>query len=38
VKFLDSGPVQQISSNPEEMAQNSRLLEKKLLEFGVEAG
>jgi S-DNA-T family DNA segregation ATPase FtsK/SpoIIIE len=36
VKFLDSGPAQQISSNPEEMAQNSRLLEKKLLEFGVE--
>jgi S-DNA-T family DNA segregation ATPase FtsK/SpoIIIE len=36
VKFLDSGPAQQIRSNPEEMAQNSRLLEKKLLEFGVE--
>ncbi len=36
VKFLDSGPAQQIGSNPEEMAQNSRLLEKKLLEFGVE--
>ena len=36
VKFLDSGPAEQISSNPEETAQNSRLLEKKLLEFGVE--
>jgi S-DNA-T family DNA segregation ATPase FtsK/SpoIIIE len=36
VKFLDSGPAEPVSSSQEEMAQNSRLLEKKLLEFGVE--
>lgn len=36
VKFLDSGPAEPVSSTHEEMAQNSRLLEKKLLEFGVE--
>ena len=36
VKFLDSGPAEPVSSTQEEMAHNSRLLEKKLLEFGVE--
>jgi DNA segregation ATPase FtsK/SpoIIIE, S-DNA-T family len=35
-KFLDASPAEPQGSNHDEMAQNSRLLEKKLLEFGVE--
>ncbi len=35
-KFLDAPSAEPRGSNPDEMAQNSRLLEKKLLEFGVE--
>jgi S-DNA-T family DNA segregation ATPase FtsK/SpoIIIE len=36
VKLLDGGTAEPIGQNQEEMTQNSRLLEKKLLEFGVE--
>jgi len=35
-KFLDAPPGERVGSNQEEMAQNSQILEKKLLEFGVE--
>jgi S-DNA-T family DNA segregation ATPase FtsK/SpoIIIE len=35
-KFLDPAPHEPQGSSQDEMAQNSRLLEKKLLEFGVE--
>ena len=35
-KLLDAGPTDPAGSTPDEMAQNSRLLEKKLQEFGVE--
>ena len=35
-KFLDAAPHEPQGSSQDEMAQNSRLLEKKLLEFGVE--
>jgi S-DNA-T family DNA segregation ATPase FtsK/SpoIIIE len=35
-KFLDAPSAEPHGSNQDEMAQNSRLLEKKLLEFGVE--
>jgi DNA segregation ATPase FtsK/SpoIIIE, S-DNA-T family len=35
-KFLDARTTEPLGSSQEEMAQNSRLLEKKLLEFGVE--
>ena len=35
-KFLDAPSAEPHGSNHDEMAQNSRLLEKKLLEFGVE--
>jgi S-DNA-T family DNA segregation ATPase FtsK/SpoIIIE len=35
-KFLDAPSTEPLGSNHDEMAQNSRLLEKKLLEFGVE--
>lgn len=35
-KFLDAPPAEPLGSNHDEMAQNSHLLEKKLLEFGVE--
>jgi S-DNA-T family DNA segregation ATPase FtsK/SpoIIIE len=36
LKLLDAPPVERIGSSQEEMAQNSQILEKKLLEFGVE--
>ncbi|MBI4839541.1 MAG: DNA translocase FtsK 4TM domain-containing protein [candidate division NC10 bacterium] len=36
LKFLDAPPAGQVGSSQEEMAQNSQILEKKLLEFGVE--
>lgn len=36
LKFLDAPPAGQGGSSQEEMAQNSQILEKKLLEFGVE--
>ncbi len=36
LKLLDVPPSEAAGSSPEEMAQNSRLLEKKLQEFGVE--
>lgn len=36
VKLLDGVSAEPIGQNQDEMAQNSRLLEKKLLEFGVE--
>ncbi len=36
VKLLDAGSAEPVGSNQEEMAHNSRLLERKLLEFGVE--
>jgi S-DNA-T family DNA segregation ATPase FtsK/SpoIIIE len=36
LKFLDAPAVEQGGSSQEEMAQNSQILEKKLLEFGVE--
>jgi len=36
VKLLDAPPAERIGISQEEMVQNSRLLEKKLLEFGVE--
>jgi len=36
LKFLDAPLTEPHGSNQDEMAQNSRLLEKKLLEFGVE--
>ncbi len=36
VKLLDAPPAETVSISQEEMVQNSRLLEKKLLEFGVE--
>jgi len=35
-KFLDAPSTEPLGSSQDEMAQNSRLLEKKLLEFGVE--
>jgi S-DNA-T family DNA segregation ATPase FtsK/SpoIIIE len=35
-KLLDAAPSEPMGSSQDEMAQNSRLLEKKLLEFGVE--
>ncbi len=35
-KFLDAAPSEPLGASQDEMAQNSRLLEKKLLEFGVE--
>jgi S-DNA-T family DNA segregation ATPase FtsK/SpoIIIE len=36
LKFLDAPPAERGGSSQEEMAQNSQVLEKKLLEFGVE--
>ena len=36
LKFLDAPPAERGGSSQEEMAQNSQILEKKLLEFGVE--
>jgi S-DNA-T family DNA segregation ATPase FtsK/SpoIIIE len=36
LKFLDAPPAERGGSSHEEMAQNSQILEKKLLEFGVE--
>jgi S-DNA-T family DNA segregation ATPase FtsK/SpoIIIE len=36
LKFLDTPPAERGGTSPEEMAQNSQILEKKLLEFGVE--
>jgi S-DNA-T family DNA segregation ATPase FtsK/SpoIIIE len=36
LKFLDAPPAEPGGSSQEEMAQNSQILEKKLLEFGVE--
>jgi S-DNA-T family DNA segregation ATPase FtsK/SpoIIIE len=36
LKFLDVPSGERVGSNQEEMAQNSQILEKKLLEFGVE--
>ncbi len=36
LKFLDAPPAGHVGSSQEEMAQNSQILEKKLLEFGVE--
>jgi len=36
LKFLDAPPAGHVGSSQEEMAQNSLILEKKLLEFGVE--
>jgi S-DNA-T family DNA segregation ATPase FtsK/SpoIIIE len=36
LKFLDAPPAGLVGSSQEEMAQNSQILEKKLLEFGVE--
>jgi S-DNA-T family DNA segregation ATPase FtsK/SpoIIIE len=36
VKFLDAPPAEQVGISQEEMVHNSRLLEKKLQEFGVE--
>jgi S-DNA-T family DNA segregation ATPase FtsK/SpoIIIE len=36
LKLLDAPPAERVGSNQEEMAQNSQILEKKLLEFGVE--
>jgi S-DNA-T family DNA segregation ATPase FtsK/SpoIIIE len=36
LKLLESPPAERIGSSQEEMAQNSQILEKKLLEFGVE--
>jgi S-DNA-T family DNA segregation ATPase FtsK/SpoIIIE len=36
LKFLDAPPAGPVGSSPEEAAENSRILEKKLLEFGVE--
>jgi S-DNA-T family DNA segregation ATPase FtsK/SpoIIIE len=36
VKLLDAPSAEPVNANQDEMAQNSRLLEKKLLEFGVE--
>jgi len=36
LKFLDVPPAERGGSSQEEMAQNSQILEKKLLEFGVE--
>jgi len=36
LKLLESPPPERVGSSQEEMAQNSQILEKKLLEFGVE--
>jgi len=36
LKLLDAPPAERVGSTQEEMAQNSQILEKKLLEFGVE--
>ena len=36
LKLLESPPAERVGSSQEEMAQNSQILEKKLLEFGVE--
>ncbi len=36
LKLLDTPPTEPVGSSQEEMARNSHLLEKKLLEFGVE--
>jgi S-DNA-T family DNA segregation ATPase FtsK/SpoIIIE len=36
LKLLDAAPAGPVGSSPEETAENSRILEKKLLEFGVE--
>ncbi len=36
LKFLDAPPAERAGSSQEEMAQNSEILERKLLEFGVE--
>lgn len=36
LKLLDAPPAERVGSSQEEMAQNSQILEKKLLEFGVE--
>ncbi len=36
LKLLDTPPAEPVGSSQEEMARNSHLLEKKLLEFGVE--
>jgi len=36
LKLLDAPPAERAGSSQEEMAQNSQILEKKLLEFGVE--
>jgi S-DNA-T family DNA segregation ATPase FtsK/SpoIIIE len=36
LKLLESPPAERVGSSQEEMGQNSQILEKKLLEFGVE--